>query len=72
MWGNKFKNYFIKNNYVKFKNKIKLKKQQSIFIINVKWNRTLNDCESLHCKPVTYIILYSNYIVQLQTNTKSQ
>ena len=32
MWGNKFKNYFIKNNYVKFKNKIKLKKNNSQYL----------------------------------------
>ena len=34
---------------------------QPISYNNYKWNTSFNKCESLHCTPITYVILYTNY-----------
>ena len=41
-----------------------------IFYNNYKWNIIFKNCESLYCIPVTFIIVYINYIQLKKRNRK--
>ena len=46
---------------IHYKGYIAKQGQYSQFHNNYKWNIIFKNCESLHCTPVTDIVLYINY-----------